>query len=259
MKIDRPLWAAGTLLSAQQFQQQARWEAWTNERVAALSRVHPWGVETVAFDPDALRLGKLKATRLCLRMPDGTPIDTDHIDRLPPALALGSVLAEDIQSTVLLLALPLEHANGDNCLFDETRPERPVRFRRDWRQVQDAYAQEEQSIGVLEHMLTLRLDVDDSADYLTCPIARLVRDGQGAWSIDSAYVPPLLTFAAHSGLLAQLDNLLNQLSAKRQRLMGMRREGGTYLRRVRSERCESATAARLSSTGQSRRARLRSA
>jgi type VI secretion system protein ImpJ len=224
MKIDRPLWAAGTLLSAQQFQQQARWEAWTNERVAALSRVHPWGVETVAFDPDALRLGKLKATRLCLRMPDGTPIDTDHIDRLPPALALGSVLAEDIQSTVLLLALPLEHANGDNCLFDETRPERPVRFRRDWRQVQDAYAQEEQSIGVLEHMLTLRLDVDDSADYLTCPIARLVRDGQGAWSIDSAYVPPLLTFAAHSGLLAQLDNLLTQLSAKRQRLMGMRRE-----------------------------------
>ena len=26
MKIDRPLWAAGTLLSPQQFQQQARWE-----------------------------------------------------------------------------------------------------------------------------------------------------------------------------------------------------------------------------------------
>ncbi|WP_268797276.1 type VI secretion system baseplate subunit TssK [Pseudomonas huanghezhanensis] len=224
MKIDRPLWAAGTLLSAQQFQQQARWEAWTNERIAALSRVHPWGIEAVAFDPDALRLGKLKATRLCLRMPDGTSIDTDRIDRLPPALELGAILGEDIQSAVLLLALPLEHANGDNCLFDETRAERPVRYRREWRQVQDAYAQEEQSIGVLEHVLSLRLGSDDNADFLTCPIARLVRDGQGAWSIDSAYVPPLLTFAAHSGLLAQLDNLLTQLSAKRQRLMGMRRE-----------------------------------
>lgn len=34
MNIDRPLWAAGALLSPQQFQQQARWEAWTNEQLA---------------------------------------------------------------------------------------------------------------------------------------------------------------------------------------------------------------------------------
>ena len=37
MKIDRPLWAAGALLCPQQFQQQARWEAWSNERLAHLS------------------------------------------------------------------------------------------------------------------------------------------------------------------------------------------------------------------------------
>jgi type VI secretion system protein ImpJ len=73
-------------------------------------------------------------------------------------------------------------------------------------------------------MLTLRLDNDDNGDYLTCPIARLVREGQGNWSLDPEYVPPLLSFSAHPGLLAQLDNLLTQLSAKRQRLMGMRRE-----------------------------------
>ncbi|EPN26498.1 type VI secretion protein [Pseudomonas syringae pv. actinidiae ICMP 19096] len=65
---------------------------------------------------------------------------------------------------------------------------------------------------------------DNNADYLTCPVARLVRDEQGAWHPDPDYVPPLLSFAAHPGLLTQLDNLLTQLSAKRQRLMGMRRE-----------------------------------
>lgn len=37
-------------------------------------------------------------------------------------------------------------------------------------------------------------------------------------------MPPLLSFAAHPGLLRQLDNLLTQLAAKRLRLMGMRRE-----------------------------------
>lgn len=224
MKIDRPLWSAGALLCPQQFQQQARWEAWANECLAHLSLVHPWGVQAVAFDPQALRLGKLKATQVRVRMPDGTSVDTDHADRLPGALELARLLSDDIQDATLLLALPLEQANGNNCLFDGARADRPTRYRQDWRQVQDIYADEVQSIGVLEHALSLRLDSDENADYLTCPVARLVRDGQGAWSLDPAYVPPLLSFAAHPGLLTQLANLVTQLSAKRQRLMGMRRE-----------------------------------
>ncbi|WP_413704560.1 type VI secretion system baseplate subunit TssK [Pseudomonas sp. Pseusp16] len=224
MKIDRPLWAAGALLSPQQFQQQARWEAWANERLAHLSLVHPWGIQAVAFDLEALRLGKLKATELRLRMPDGTLIDTDHVDRLPAGLELARLLPDDLAGATLLLALPLEQGNGNNCLFDDVKADRPTRFRQDWRQVQDLYGDEAQSIGVLEHVLSLRFAHDDNGDYLTCPIARLVRDGQGAWSLDPGYVPPLLSFAAHPGLLAQLDNLLTQLSAKRQRLMGMRRE-----------------------------------
>lgn len=224
MKIDRPLWAAGALLSPQQFQQQARWEAWANERLAHLSLVHPWGIQAVGFDMEALRLGKLKATLLRLRMPDGTLIDSDQVDRLPDGLELGRLLPDEVQVATLVLALPLEQANGNNCLFDAASADRPTRYRQDWRQVQDIYADEVQSIGVLEHVLSLRFDHDENGDYLTCPIARLVRDGQGAWSVDSSYVPPLLHFAAHPGLLTQLDNLLTQLSAKRQRLMGMRRE-----------------------------------
>lgn len=224
MKIDRPLWAAGALLSPQQFQQQARWEAWSNEQLAHLNLVHPWGVQVVEFDPEALRLGKLKASQLRVRMPDGTWIETGQVDRLPAALELAQLLTDTEHEVTVHLALPLEQANGNNCLFEGGRADRPMRYRQSWREVQDIYADDVQSIGVLEYALSLRLHSDDNADYLTCPIARLARDGQGAWSIDSAYVPPLLSFGAHAGLLNQLDNLLTQLSAKRQRLMGMRRE-----------------------------------
>ena len=224
MKIDRPLWGAGALLSPQQFQQQARWEAWTNECLAHLSRVHPWGVQVASFDLDALRLGKLKATRLRVRLPDGTLIDTDMTDRLPPAVELSRQAEEEVSVVTLLLALPLEHANGGNCLMGEGKPSRPSRYRQDWREVQDLYGEESQSMAALEHVLSLRLDSDENAEYLTCPVVRVVRDGQGAWTLDPQFVPPLLRFDAQPQLLAQLDNLTTQLAAKRSRLMGMRRE-----------------------------------
>ncbi|MCY1511626.1 type VI secretion protein [compost metagenome] len=189
-----------------------------------MSLVHPWGVKVATFDLEALRLGKLKATRLQLRLADGTLIDTDRIDRLPPALELGRLVGDAEQQAVVLLALPLEQANGGNCLLDGERTDRPTRYRQAWSSVQDLYGDEAQSIGVLEHQLSLRLDCDENGDYLTCPVARLVRESQGNWTLDPRYVPPLLSLAAHGGLLQQLDNLQTQLSAKRMRLMGMRRE-----------------------------------
>jgi len=112
LKIDRPVWSAGALLCPQQFQQQARWEAWSNERLAHLSLVHPWGVQAVAFDLETLRLGKLKATRLCLRMPDGTCIDTDLVDRLPSALEVAHLLASEVQVLKVFVFLLLVKANG---------------------------------------------------------------------------------------------------------------------------------------------------
>ncbi len=90
-------------------------------------------------------------------MPDGTWIDTEQVDRLPPALELAQLLADEDQDALLHLALPLEQANGDNCLFDGGRADRPTRYRQSWRDVQDMYADEVQSIGVLEHALSLRL------------------------------------------------------------------------------------------------------
>lgn len=224
MKIDRPAWATGVLLSPQQFQQQARWEAWSNENLARLQWVHPWGVLAAEFDPDALRLGKLHATRIQARLPDGTLIDTDTADALPPAQALSTLLADAGQSATLVLALPLEKANGRNCLPSAERADYPTRYRQSWKQVQDLYGDEVESVAVLEHDLSLRLSTSGTGEYVTCPLARLVQDSQGGWVLDPGFVPPLLSLAAHPGLVAQLDNLLTQLSAKRERLMGMRRE-----------------------------------
>ena len=112
MKIHRPLWAEGTFLSSQQFQQQARWEAFSNRiGIAQLRHRHPWGIANVLFDRDALTPGsQTQAVRL--RFADGTLIDSDVSDVLPLAGDLRAALKND--SAIVLLALPLAHGNGGN-------------------------------------------------------------------------------------------------------------------------------------------------
>ena len=86
MKIYRPLWSEGALLSPQQFQQQALWEAHNNQCVAHLSVVNPWGVATAEFDEGLLSVRRLQALQLTVRLPDGSLIDTGSSDLLPVAV-----------------------------------------------------------------------------------------------------------------------------------------------------------------------------
>ena len=220
MKICRPLWAEGTFLSSQQFQQQARWEAFSNDSIAQLCIRHPWGIANVLFDRDALTPGKLKTQAVRLRFADGTLIDSDVADILPPACDLRTL---EGGSAIVLLALPLAHGNGGN-LGQGEQAERPLRYRQEWQKVQDIYGSDSEDMAVERHALSLRFAHDNNQDYITCPLARLVRDVQGNWTQDESYIPPLLAFNAHDGLVQRLDTLLLQLRAKCQRLMAMRRE-----------------------------------
>lgn len=84
MKIFRPLWRDGAFLVPQQFQQQARWDAHVADTVSRMALAHPWGVLRAEFDASALTLSRLNATRLIVRFADGTLIDTELADILPP-------------------------------------------------------------------------------------------------------------------------------------------------------------------------------
>ncbi|MCE1754923.1 type VI secretion system baseplate subunit TssK, partial [Enterobacter hormaechei] len=86
-----------------------------NNCIAHLGLIHPWGVLDIRVDQEALRLNRLKVQHLKARLPDGTLIDTDHADNLPAVCDLQQVVSADMRAVEVLLALPLEHANGGNC------------------------------------------------------------------------------------------------------------------------------------------------
>ncbi|EMH4164928.1 type VI secretion system baseplate subunit TssK [Pluralibacter gergoviae] len=220
MKTEQPLWGRGIMVSPQHFQQQAAQAAWSAECIARLGLSQPWGMIDAAFEPDALKLGRLQARHLHVRFQDGTLIDTDNADALPPALSLES----ESRDAVVVLALPLLRANGGNCLKPDEVAERPVRFRQRWRDVRNTFGDDTRQIAVMQPELTLRFARQDNSDYLTCPVARVQQDSQGVWTLDETFLPPLLTLRGSRWLSTQLEQLLTQLRARLGRLMAMRRE-----------------------------------
>lgn len=220
MKTEQPLWGRGIMVSPQHFQQQAAYAAWSAECIAQRGLNHPWGVIESAFEPEALKLGRLQARRLLVRFQDGVLIDTDNADALPPVLSLDG----NAQDAVVVLALPLMRANGGNCLKPDEVAERPVRYRQRWHDVRNQFGDDTRQIAVMQPELTLRFAHQDNSDYLTCPLAHLQQDSQGTWTLNDAYLPPILTLQSSRWLMTQLELLMVQLRARLTRLMAMRRE-----------------------------------
>ncbi|RWR02517.1 hypothetical protein ED28_07710 [[Pantoea] beijingensis] len=220
MKTEQPLWGRGIMVSPQHFQQQAAYAAWSAECIAQMGLSHPWGMIDATFEPDALKLGRLQARHLHVRFQDGTLIDTGNADALPPVLSLEG----ESQQVMVVLALPLLRANGGNCLKPDDVAERPVRYRQRWRDIRNQFGEDSRQIAIMQPELTLRFAHQNNGDYLTCPVARLQQDSQGAWILDETFLPPLLTVRSSKWLLMQLEQLLTQLRARLARLMAMRRE-----------------------------------
>ncbi len=221
MKIYRPLWTDGAFLAPQQFQQQARWDTYVSAQVAGMGIANPWGVISAEFDHSALAISRLNTLKLIVRFSDGTSIDTSIADNLPPACDLSTV--SHLDTVDIVLALPLLQANGGNLALDN-HTERPRRFQQEWVKVQDLIGQEQTDIAILRHALSLRYAHDENSAYITCPVARLIRNGQGLWALDDHFIPPLLDYSASQLLISSFTDFMHRLIAKRQRLMAMRRE-----------------------------------
>jgi type VI secretion system protein ImpJ len=124
----------------------------------------------------------------------------------------------------VFVALPVMQPGIVNVQTDTVPAERPLRYREEWVTVQDAFGQEEEPMAVARFNLAFRFDHESNDAWQTCAVARLLRDGQGAWRQDPDFVPPMVMFSASNLLRERLVLLNRQLRSRRQRLMAMRRE-----------------------------------
>ena len=224
MRIDKPLWHEGLILTQQHFQQQEQWSDFALRQFATAALTHAWGTLDVEVDEQALATSRLKLTRLKLVFPDGTPVDSLTADALPPARDLAHDLPADMQAVTVLAALALPDANGNNCRMDETALARPRRYFREFVKVRDLNGTDESEISAARYAVRLLFDFEPHADDTVCAIARLKRATTGQFQVDHAWVPPCLTLAAHALHVARIGRLADILQAKSLALGARRNE-----------------------------------
>ncbi|TKI02641.1 type VI secretion system baseplate subunit TssK [Martelella alba] len=229
MKIYRPLWNEGALLSPQQFQQQAEWESFRCAGASALASPFSWGVEKVEFNDSLLSAGLIQISALRLWLEDGTLIDTQRSDLPPVPRELEPVHVEGRDAVTIVIALPQMQSGVINVAHAGVISDRPLRYREEWVTIQDAFGPEEESMAVARFNISIRFAHESNAAWKTCPVGRLIRDGQNGWRQDPTFIPPVALFAASPVLRERLVLLNRQLHSRRLRLMTMRRESNERL------------------------------
>jgi type VI secretion system protein ImpJ len=223
MKITKPLWARGIFMTPQHFQQQTLWEQFANDQIARMASPDAWGVIGAALDTQALAIDRLQVARLTARLRDGTFIDSETSDWLPAARSLADVPA-NVEAVTVLAGVALVDPQGGNCVEPGEKSARPRRVTREFVHVVDINGDSKEEISVERQVVALLFDFEQAGDYVTCPIARLVRTPQGRFAQDETYVPPCLFLSANNRLMQRMRRLSEILTAKSASLAVRRKE-----------------------------------
>jgi len=220
----RVLWGEGMFLRPQHFQQQALFVDARMGDVLRLMHAHPWGIQAVAIDNDALAAGNLHLNQLQAVFQDGTQFDAPGADPIPLTRDLRELPQLGVE-TILYACLPALNAFGGNKTEDLDDTSKPVRFHAADVSVSDLYTEAlESEISTLRSNVRLMLEPENRDGHLSIALARLLKNPAGAWSVDANFIPPAVAIGAINSLHMVVRRLLDILLVKSQALANTHRE-----------------------------------
>ena len=211
----RLAWVEGMFLGPQHFQQlERRWRGEAATRLR-LCRPQAQGLFRLRIDAEALGSGRLQLQEVAAVLPDGDLIQAPGVDSLPPSRNLKEVFAAEQQRQVVHLACPEARPGVALCRLPEHTSAAESPFGGEAATVEDELQPGQQrEIMTARRNLRLLVDSESRDGFLTMPIATVVRDADGRFTLADDFAPPSLSITACGQLARLLQRLVELLAAK---------------------------------------------
>jgi type VI secretion system protein ImpJ len=207
------LWTEGLFLQPHHFQQSDRY---TEALVTGLARrltPYGWGVTTLEIDEAALKVGQFAIKSGAGLTHDGVVFRVPQTDAHPPALEVPS----SVKDCVVYLSVPQRRQGASEVDLSGA-------------EITDTMSQDRKpvTLGVGKLRLQFALAVDDLADKLTIPIARIIEVRPDKEIIlDGGFMPSCLDIRAAIPLSAFIRELEGLLAHRMTALSGRLSEAGS--------------------------------
>lgn len=204
------LWTEGLFLQPHHFQQADRYHEALISGLAARIAPYLWGFSALELDEAALKVGQIAVKSCAGLTQDGTVFRVPGAERHPPALEV----PPNIKDCVVYLTVPQRRQGASEV--DLTGAEQSAsRLRPSEVEVSDTMSLDRKSVtlGVGEMRLQFALAVDDLADKLAMPLARIIEVRPDREIVlDTSFIASCLDVRAAFPLgsfLRELEGLLN--------------------------------------------------
>jgi type VI secretion system protein ImpJ len=200
-------------LGPHHFQAQSRYFEDSIQFATASLWFASFGLVGVELDAEALRNGTVSLVHARGILPDGLPFNMPESDVLPEPRAIADLFPPTRDAIVVMLAIRPRQPNGYNCSLSEDGA--PARYQAESRVLSDENSgADERPVRLGRKNLRILIDTEPSQEFLTLPIARVVRDGSGHYAYDPRFVPPLLEISASKSLMLMVQRLIEILDEK---------------------------------------------
>jgi type VI secretion system protein ImpJ len=210
------VWSEGMYLGPHHFQRQSRYFEDSIQFALSSLWFAPYGFAGLELDAEALSNGTAALLHASGVFPDGLPFNIPENDTLPGCRNITDQFLPSRDAITLLLGIPRRSDRGPNCAMESgTSGSRGTRYVAESRVLHDENTgRDERPVRVARKNLQLLLDNEPLDEFVTLPIARIIRGGSGRFLYDSAFVPPALRINASPGLMGSIQRLIEILDEK---------------------------------------------
>ena len=222
---NKVVWQEGLFLQPHHFQQHDRYVEALIAGVTSAVSPYVWGLRELTLDEDLLKLGKI-AVKSCTGLtPDGLTFKIPQTEDHPSALDIPVT----VKNSIVYLAVPIRRHGAVEVDMSETQ-QSASRYRPEEIEITDSMGRDGRAVqmAVCKLRLQFALDLDDLADQLVIPIARIIEVRQDKEIIlDNAFIPTCTDIRAARPLHGFLHELEGLLSHRAEALAGRLNQEGS--------------------------------